>query len=471
MMFRRLSLIALLGGPLYAQGSGHTVSGVVFDSVAGMPLAGAIVQIGLVGDGPVGVGDKGIRRLFSATADTMGRYRIPGLPDGQFVVGFQHDALNVIGLESPLRALQLAADSNVILDLAIPAGPALRAHLCGDAVRLEGEGMLVGYVIDAERQQTLPGAVVRARWVELALERNNYRAVTRTVTAIVGDDGRYLACGLTSDDRVTVDVRKPGYRDLSAPLQVKRDGAGRIDFRLAASGVTQGTARLAGQVVLAGGAPLPNGRIVIAALGREAVIENGAFAFPAMPAGSWVVETKAVGHDAQSAVADAYRGAETRLRITLPARAQRLDAVQVLGKRGGDARILSAIESRRRSSMGTVFLPGNDWLESAFDPADVARSATGFRYVSPEVLLSSGCGFAYPPPDQPETRAGAPRARTRTLVVYLDGARVVGGLAELKMAVTMRDVLAVEAYQDVATAPVEWRTNDACSVLAIWTRR
>ena len=108
---------------------------------------------------------------------------------------------------------------------------------------------------------------------------------------------------------------------------------------------------------------------------------------------------------------------------------------------------------------------------SSIDPADVARSATGFRYVSPEVLLSSGCGFAYPPPEQPATPAGAPRARTRTLVVYLDGARVVGGLAELKMAVTMRDVLAVEAYQDVATAPVEWRTNDACSVLAIWTRR
>jgi hypothetical protein len=55
--------------------------------------------------------------------------------------------------------------------------------------------------------------------------------------------------------------------------------------------------------------------------------------------------------------------------------------------------------------------------------------------------------------------------------VYLDGARVAGGLPELRTAISMRDVLAMEAYQDIATAPVEWRTNDACAVLAIWTRR
>ena len=67
--------------------------------------------------------------------------------------------------------------------------------------------------------------------------------------------------------------------------------------------------------------------------------------------------------------------------------------------------------------------------------------------------------------------SGTVRARTRTLAVYLDGARVIGGLAELRTSVTMRDILAMEAYQDIATAPLEWRTNDACAVIAIWTKR
>ena len=55
--------------------------------------------------------------------------------------------------------------------------------------------------------------------------------------------------------------------------------------------------------------------------------------------------------------------------------------------------------------------------------------------------------------------------------MYLNGLRVVGGLAGLRAAVTMRDILAVEAYQDISSAPVEWRTNDACAVLAIWSSR
>jgi hypothetical protein len=33
------------------------------------------------------------------------------------------------------------------------------------------------------------------------------------------------------------------------------------------------------------------------------------------------------------------------------------------------------------------------------------------------------------------------------------------------------DVLAVEAYPDVTSAPLLWRTNDACAVVAFWTKR
>jgi hypothetical protein len=37
--------------------------------------------------------------------------------------------------------------------------------------------------------------------------------------------------------------------------------------------------------------------------------------------------------------------------------------------------------------------------------------------------------------------------------------------------VPVEDVLAVEAYPDVLSAPAQWRTNDACAVIAFWTRR
>ena len=470
MQFRHLLLGMLLGSSLHAQTPTRIVRGVVFDSIARAPLGGAVVQVALI-DGTQNALNESAPRIYTGIADASGRYRIPGLPAGRFAIGFQHDALNALGLESPLRAFELGNDTSVTMDLAIPNGPAVRAQLCGNESRLAGEGLLAGYVLAAQGDGMLKGAVVRARWLEFALERTSYRSVSRIVTAIVGEDGRYLACGLASDDAVAVDVTMPGYRGITSRVMVPTGGAARQDFRLADSGIVRGTASAAGRVVLPDGSALPTGHVVIDALALEVPVLNGDFSLGGLPPGTWAVEARAIGYEPRSAFVDVSELGITSIRITLAERAQVLDAVTVRGKRGGDAKILSAIASRRSTSIGTVFLPGNPYLESSYDPADALRTATGFRYVSAEVLLSSGCGFRYPPPDEPTMPSGPVRARTRTLVVYLNGARVAGGLPELRTAVTMRDILAMEAYQDIASAPMEWRTNDACSVLAIWTKR
>ena len=469
MQFRNPLLGLLLTTPALAQTPSRSVTGVVFDSIGRAPLAGAVVQVALIDAARGNALDQSAPRIFTGTADASGRYRILGLPAGRFAIGFQHDALNALGLESPLRAFELATDTSVTMDLAIPAGSAVRAQLCGDSVRLAGEGMLAGYVLDARREGMLGGAVVRARWLELSLDARNYRTVTRTVTAVVADDGRYLACGLTSDDAVAIEVTMPGYRAIANRLSVPNSGAIRQDFRLADSGVVRGTARLTGRVVVADGSALATGHAEIAALALEVPIQNGDFSFAGLPPGTWAVEARAIGYDPQLVLVDVSERGVASTKITLSERAQILDAVTVVGRRGGSTKILNAIAGRRRTSIGTVFLPGNSWLESSYDPADVVRGAPGFRYVSADVLLSSGCGFRYPPSDEPAL--GRSPAKTRTLAVYLDGARVMGGLPELKTSVTMRDVLAVEAYQDIFSAPMEWRTNDACSVLAIWTKR
>jgi hypothetical protein len=470
MHLRPLLLGVLLGSSAQAQHPVRVVSGIVFDSVARAPLSGAVVQVAFVDTVIRTTPNTASPRIFTGITDASGRYRIAGLPAGRFAIGFQHEALDALGLESPLRGFELGDDSSATMDLAIPDGRAVRAKLCEGDARLPGEGMLAGYVADARDEGWLRGAVVRVRWLELALERLNYRTVTRMVTAIVGEDGRYLACGVTSDDAVAVEVTMPEYRGITHRLSVPVGGVVRQDYRLAESGAVAGTGSVAGRVVLPDGSALPSGHVVITALGIEAPIRNGEFAIAGLPAGSWVVETRAIGYEPQSVLLDASPHGRAAT-IALSERARVLDAITVKGRRGGDAKILSAIAGRRRTSVGTVFLPGNPYLESSYDPADALRTAPGFRYVSAEVLLSAGCGFRYPPPEEPSLPSGIVRARTRTLAVYLDGARVAGGLPELRTAISMRDVLAMEAYQDIATAPVEWRTNDACAVLAIWTKR
>lgn len=471
MGLRHLLAGALLAPVLHGQSSTRVVHGAVFDSLAGTPLAGAVVQVILVDSGlskaPVG----SAVRVFFGTTDANGRYRIAGLPGGHFAIGFQHDALSGLGLDSPIRAFALDGDSSVSVQLAIPAAASVRAQLCGPAVRLEGEGVIAGYVLDAKQGSLLAGAVVRASWLELVLERARYRTVQRTVTAIVGDDGRYQACGLTSDDAVALHVVMPGFRAITHRIAMPTGGALRQDFRLADSSARVGTASLTGRVLLADGSAPRSGQVVIDALALDVGLDSGAFSLTGIPPGSWRVEARVLGYEPQAMLVDVPAQGVGTTRIVLAERAQLLDAVRVLGRRGGEEKILNAIALRRRTSVGSVFLRGDEWLESALEPADVVRGAAGFRYVSPDVVLASGCGFKHPPSDEPRQVPGPPSVRTRTLAVYLNGLRVVGGLGELKTAVTMRDVLAVEAYQDVANAPTEWRAFDVCAILAVWTKR
>ena len=472
MGLRHLIACLVLAPAIHAQSSVRVVSGAVFDSVARVPLAGAVVQVVRVDSSAARAAGSGAARVFSSTTDSNGRYRFAGLPDGQFAIGFQHDALNALGLDSPIRAFALAGDTSISVQLAIPPGTAVREQMCGPAVRLEGEGVLAGYVLGAREGQMLTGAIVKASWLEMVLERANYRTVRRQVVAVVGQDGRYQACGVTSDDAVALEVTMPGFRGITHRVTMPPGGAMRQDFRLADSATVAGTGSFNGRVLLADGSALSAGRAVIEALALEVPIENGTFSISGIPYGTWRVEARAIGFEPQAALVDVPNQGIGSGSILLAERAQLLAAVTVLGARGGEEKILNGIASRRTSSVGSVFLRGNEWLESALDPADVLRGAAGFRYMNTDLVLASGCGFRHPPPDEPQAvTAGLPRGRDRRMVVYLNGARVVGGLSELRTALTMRDVIAVEAYQDVANAPTEWRTYDACAVLAIWTRR
>jgi hypothetical protein len=71
-----------------------------------------------------------------------------------------------------------------------------------------------------------------------------------------------------------------------------------------------------------------------------------------------------------------------------------------------------------------------------------------------------------------------------TINEYLNGVFFPGGLGDLENVAPVRDVLAVEAYPDVALAPIQWRMNrgvtmnpngtvssQVCAVVAVWTSR
>src|SRR5436305_1062546 len=68
-----------------------TVHGTVFDSLAMSPLAGASVQMAPADSSTA-------PSHYVATSDSAGRFVIPGVPAGRYVIGFYHAALDTLGI-------------------------------------------------------------------------------------------------------------------------------------------------------------------------------------------------------------------------------------------------------------------------------------------------------------------------------------------------------------------------------------
>ena len=465
-MTSRWGLALLLAAPLAAQNPAsaprHVVQGVVFDSIARTPLVGAVVHVAL---------RDSTGQPISATTDSTGHFRFDGLPSGRFVIGFYHDALGALGLDAPLRAFDLAADTLVTVDIGIPSGAVVRALRCGGDASASRDGMLAGIVRNSG-DTALAGVTVTVEWRALALDAGNFHTVVQHARTTVAADGTYQLCGLPDDAPLGLRVAGPGYRAIEGQVVVPSAGVARQDVRLADSAEVVGTARVRGRAVHENGKPVATGRAVIAALKRDVPVNNGTFLMTDLPVGTWVVEVRAIGLEPRSTLIDAMEAGSTSTTITLDNRAQQLDAVTVIGTPSRDTKTLDEVLRRQRSSFGTAFLPGSIWLQNAQHPADVLRAARGFTYRSPTEIYGRWVG-------------GSPCAY---VAVYLDGAFFPGGFSALDDAVSVREVLAIEAYPDILSAPFQWRINHTidetqltigrrprkpnkpCAVVAVWTK-
>ena len=367
----------------------------------------------------------------------------------------------------------------LVLFLAAPLAAQDPAPPCGGDSAKPRDGVLAGRVLDAADSTALTGATVTAEWRAIALDPGNFRVVPQRAAAMVGLDGTYRVCALPVDAPLTLRVTAPGHRALVGPIVVPVAGVARQDVRLADSSVGRGPASLRGRVRHENGKAVTSARAVMAALARDVPVQNGTFFLSELPVGTWVVEARAIGLEPRSVLFEASERGTAETTITMSDRAQPLDAVTVIGERSRDSKILEEVLRRQRSSFGTVFLPGDPWLRGALHTADVLRAARGFRYVSPTEVYGRPV-----PPNLTAKRRDAQRGGLCTAInVYVNGEFFPGGFEELD-AVPVRDVLAVEAYPDVAFAPIQWRSNvgmtilpdgtptrQVCAVVVVWTSR
>ena len=465
--FRVLALLLIAAASVSAQGSGpRRVYGIVYDSVARAPLSGAVVEVQMVDpDRNRASTSQAPLPGFVVVSDSLGRYELSALPAGLFAVGFQHHVLNALGIESPITPLDLRVDSVARLDLGVPGGRAVRVTACPGRA---DDGLLAGYVVNA-RGGAPVAASIEVRWDEIVFANRRMTASHHESKAAPDSTGRFSLCGLPAESPLEMRISADGFRDIETEITLPAHGVIHRDFRLAIVDTMPGAGTIRLRVVDDSGRAVNTGQALIASLGRQASVDSGVVTIGAVPDGTWAVDVRAIGYEPGSVLIDAESASPREATVRIARMPQMLAAVSIVANASkADQAILDGILARMRSAWGTLVLPSDLSLKNAAYASDAVRWARGFRTWGSNVA------------GRPYSTAGGQAAclsrdfippREKGMVVYLDGARVAFGLQGVNDAVRPEDILAVEAYPDVISAPAIWRTNDACAVVAFWTKR
>lgn len=461
--------------------TGARLTGVVYDSLARGPLAGAVVQVVLASD---------LAAARTTTSDSLGRYAVDGLAPGRYLIGFYHPVLDVLGLDLAPRTVNVAQGPTTA-PLAVPGPGIVKAALCGAPAANDSSGLLLGQVRDADRGTAVAGATVTVTWTEYLIGTGGFRTERRRIPVPTRETGSYAVCGLPTDGTLLASAQAPGRASGLVELSVPPRGVLVQAFALgdsasarlvaadsgqsdslattprgagASSGaatapprVARGTARLAGTVRGANMRPLRGARVLVWGTGLTATTgDDGTFSIANLPAGTFSVEARAVGLEPRRAAVALASGQTAAVTLTLDARVNTLAAVTVVGRSTRRLRGLSEFAERQRTGMGRYLTADDIARRNAFVVTDVLRTTVGLR-----VVPTSSFGNAV------RGRGGCVPA------VILDGLLITGGADEIDRLVQPQDILGIEVYSGLGGIPLQYGglAANGCGAVLLWTKR
>ncbi|MEO7102279.1 MAG: carboxypeptidase regulatory-like domain-containing protein [Gemmatimonadaceae bacterium] len=439
-----------------------SVSGTVYDSVAREHLRGAQVQF---------VDAETKSKLYSAEADSSGRYHIDSLPAGKYIAGFFHPSVDVLGIQSPLRAVTVTAGPPNVVDLAIPGPSSVMAALCGRKAAKDSTIGLAGVVRDAASGAPVAGATVVVNWLELLLRKQQLISQERTVPVKTDVDGGYRMCGLPGGDTLFARAQLEGTQSGPVMLHVTPGQMMRRDFSLGDSAsvyavvldsatpaareettVLRGTASLAGLVLGLQHEPLQGARISVLGTGLDAITgSNGRFVLKDLPAGTFSVEAHAIGLEGHVIPIDFAPGTEKKIEITLDTKLQELSRVVIIGNIPKSRMDLEEFDRRRKSGVGHFYLASDLALRQATSLSDLLGSTMGVRVMPTKsghsIFLREGC----------------------SATIYLDGMKMLES-SETIDNIPPNQIAGIEIYKGPLEEPPRYGGN-ACGVILIWRKR
>lgn len=453
------------------------------DSITRRPLAGASVRLVSVVD---------TTRVHDATLDARGRARVDSLPAGPWILTAHHARLDTLGVGSVAVPFTVRAGRGVTVRAAVPSVQTLVARVCGSEAT-PGTGYLYGTVRRAVRTSASPreaamgsalplsAGQVTAQWPDLWIETGRVERAIVTTEVPVGDDGRYLLCGVPTETIVRLRaVGADGASGVatftsSATGIVPRDlvlgradtvvttpsgpqapeDSGLVDIVLRGAGGVRGT------VQTVDGRPLVNAIVGLSATGLDTRTDSaGRFLLTATPTGTWTLAVQALGYAPRQQSVDIIPG-DTVAQVVALVRAQRMDTVQVRANamsRTVLGRNLVAFEERRRMGFGR-FLTQDDFATAegrnmldvlASRIPGVRTGGTGRR-----TLVSSRGAISTSQPQCP-------------IRVIFDGSP---DAAPLNLDAIEPSTIAAAEYYTPATLPFQFSFGGSpCGTLLLWSR-
>jgi hypothetical protein len=467
-----MRVVMLVGGALLisvaARAQGGTVDGVVFDSLEGRPLAGAVVQIVAPPPGT---------EAYSVTSDSLGRFRIENVRAGQYIAGFLHPLLDSLGLTPPYRSVVVESNATVHTSLAIPSAAGVSRAICAPARGARADssastvGTLVGQVRDAGSSVPVTGSLVALVWSELVVDTRGVRRESRQLHGTTNSEGWFAMCDLAEGDyevRAELGKRATGFVDVT----VRARNIARVSFALGAdsdsamardSTPRPGGATLAGVVTNSGGHPVEGAQVVVEGSALSAVTDaRGAFSLTGLPDGTRTAEARALGYAPSRVTVEPSRSETRTVTIVMGKAVRALDAVTVYGKPTGRMRDLSGFMERKRQGFGRFITRSDIDQSNAITVCDLLRREVGLQVMEGGL---SGCAVSVRGSASMIRAAGGGGSCQPT--VYLDNAPFGGGVSEFTKEVSPQQIMGIEVYT-TATAPPQFA--GPCGSIVVWTR-
>ena len=441
-----------------------SVGGVVHDSIARAPLANATVQL-VARDDPAFV--------RTTTSDSLGGYLITDVPVGHYTLGFLHPLLDSLGVDSPLRAIDVANFRPVRVDLAVPSPARLRRAICGTQPAGDSGAVIIGVVRNAGNEAAASQVSVTGEWLEFALARTGFARSIGRRAATTADNGWFALCNVPAGGNVALVASKGADSTGLIEVQVPSDGFLRRDLYLGegelASSVTEasldsakparrihvGNVRLSGTVLSAlADRPVANALVFITDGPQTRTNDRGEWTISNAPGGTRTLEVRALGFYPSRSNVNVVSAAPP-IRVTLSTLKAVLDTVRIIASRlpgGADG---GGFARRQRMGIGHFVSAADMRRFPVIVTSDVFRRVPGVRsdYKSSRILLRGAF--------EPWCEAA----------IFVDGHYFPSFSAEdIDDFVPPDRVAGIEVYTE-SNAPPQFQVGlSGCGSIVIWTR-